>query len=49
MKLQNQKLSIIIPIYNEEKTILELLKKVSILKKKCSLEVIVVNDGSSDS
>ena len=49
MKLQKQKLSIIIPIYNEEKTILELLKKVSILKKKCSLEVIVVNDGSSDS
>ena len=44
-----QKLSIIIPVYNEEKTILEILKKVknadSLGMKK---EIIVVNDCSTD-
>jgi glycosyltransferase involved in cell wall biosynthesis len=49
-------LSIIIPIYNEEKTIIEILQKIDLLK--CwkqnekeggfSKEVIVVNDGSDD-
>ena len=39
-------LSIIIPIYNEEKTIIPLLKKVN--HQKISKEIIVVNDGSSD-
>lgn len=48
MELQKINLSIIIPIYNEEKTILELLKKIVILEKKCELEIIIVNDGSSD-
>ena len=48
MDSYNINLSVIIPIYNEEKTILNLLKKVSILEKKCELEIIVVNDGSSD-
>ena len=48
MESYNINLSVIIPIYNEERTILNLLKKVSILKKKCELEIIVVNDGSSD-
>ena len=42
-------LSIIIPVYNEEKTILEVLKKI---KKNSSnlfkYEVIVVDDGSTD-
>jgi len=42
-------LSIIIPVYNEEKTILEVLNKI---KKNSSdlfkYEVIVVNDGSTD-
>jgi glycosyltransferase involved in cell wall biosynthesis len=42
-------LSIIIPVFNEEKTILQVLKKISIIKvdgfKK---EVIIVDDGSSD-
>ena len=42
-------LSVIIPVYNEEKTIIEILKKI----KKNSptnikYEVIVVNDGSTD-
>jgi glycosyltransferase involved in cell wall biosynthesis len=42
-------LSIIVPVYNEEKTLLPLLKKVQSVKllglKK---EIIVVNDGSAD-
>jgi len=39
-------LSIIIPIYNEEKTIIPLLKKVK--QQKISKEIIVIDDGSSD-
>ena len=45
-KLQN--LSIVVPVYNEEKTLLELLKKIEVLKSGCNLEVIIINDGSSD-
>ncbi len=43
------KLSIIIPVYNEEKTILEILDRVK--KEKIPLiekEIIVVDDGSTD-
>ncbi len=43
------KLSIIVPVFNEEKTILEILKKIDALKNHCNLEVVVVNDGSIDS
>ena len=42
-------LSIIIPVYNEEKTIVEILKKIK--KNSSSLvkyEIIVINDGSTD-
>ncbi len=39
-------LSIIIPVYNEEKTVVSVIKRV--LKNKLVSEVIVVNDGSSD-
>ncbi|MBI2596952.1 glycosyltransferase family 2 protein [Candidatus Daviesbacteria bacterium] len=44
------KLSIIIPVYNEEKTIGELLQKVNNQKLPKGLikEIIVVDDGSSD-
>ncbi len=41
-------LSIIVPVYNEEKTLLELLNKISVLNKACKLEIVVINDGSSD-
>ena len=41
-------LSIIIPVYNEEKTILKILKKIDVLKKYSELEIIVINDGSTD-
>ena len=41
-------LSIIIPVFNEETTILEILNRVNELKKNCQIEVIVINDGSND-
>ena len=44
-------LSIIIPVYNEEKTVIRLLKKLEHLKKKLNtakLEIIIINDGSTD-
>jgi len=45
----SKKLSIIIPIFNEEKTIIEILKKIKDTKKnQFEYEVIVVNDGSTD-
>ena len=46
-----QKLSIVIPAYNEEKTIRLVLKKVSdlVLINNIEKEIIVVNDCSSDS
>lgn len=40
------KLSVIIPVFNEEKTILTVLKK--LLKQREVYEVIVVDDGSTD-
>jgi len=42
------KISIIIPVYNEEKTILRVLKTLSKLKLGLKKEIIVVDDGSSD-
>ncbi len=43
------KLSIIIPVFNEEKTIIKVLEKVINLKiKGAEVEIIVVDDGSSD-
>lgn len=44
------KLSIIIPVFNEEATINELLTKVRLLKfpLKLQKEIIVINDGSRD-
>ena len=41
-------LSIIIPVYNEEATILKILNRVNVLKEFCKIEVIVINDGSND-
>lgn len=43
-------LSIIIPVFNEEKTIKEILRKVFNIKlpSKIKKEIIVVNDGSTD-
>src|SRR3989344_5986256 len=40
------KLSVVIPVLNEEKTINKILIKV--LKQKSAVEVIVIDDGSTD-
>ncbi len=43
------KLSIIIPVFNEEKTIAEILTRVNKVRiKDIEKEIIIVNDGSSD-
>lgn len=42
------KLSIIIPVFNEEKTIINLIKTVSSVDYNIPTEIIVVNDGSTD-
>jgi dolichol-phosphate mannosyltransferase len=46
---QSQKLTIIIPVYNEESTIAAVLAKVHAVSLPLAREVIVVNDGSTDS
>ena len=44
-----KKLSIIIPVYNEEKTIITTIKKIKETKDdRVDYEVIVINDGSKD-
>ena len=45
--MKDLKITIIIPLYNEEKTIIKLLTKIINLKR-INFEIIVVNDGSSD-
>jgi len=41
--------SIIVPLFNEEKTILSVLNKLSEVKKKFNdIQIIVINDGSTD-
>jgi len=42
------KLSIIIPVYNEEKTILQILEKVKKANISVAHEIIIVDDGSTD-
>jgi glycosyltransferase involved in cell wall biosynthesis len=44
-----KKLSIIIPSYNEEKTIIEVLNRIKNVKLDYAKEIIVVDDGSKDS
>ena len=41
-------ISVIVPVYNEEKTFLKILEKYNPLKKKINIELIIVNDGSND-
>lgn len=42
------KLSIIIPVYNEEKTVSEVIKKVAEIDFGIEKEIIIVDDGSTD-
>ena len=48
MNIPAPSLSIVIPVYNEEKTVLDILNQVDKLKNFCELEVIIINDGSID-
>ena len=41
-------ISVIVPVYNEEKTFLKVLEKYNPLKKNINIELIIVNDGSND-
>ena len=43
------KFSIIVPVYNEDKTILKVLENLNNLKKYYqNIQIIVINDGSRD-
>tara|TARA_B100001250_G_C19783154_1_gene782849 strand:+ start:110 stop:799 length:690 start_codon:yes stop_codon:yes gene_type:complete len=42
------KISIIIPVYNEEKYILDVLNRINIQRKNIDLEVIISDDASND-
>tara|TARA_B100000524_G_scaffold238314_1_gene127084 strand:- start:108 stop:800 length:693 start_codon:yes stop_codon:yes gene_type:complete len=45
----NKKLSILIPVYNEESTILTILKRINECRvNDFDFEIIVINDGSTD-
>ena len=45
----SKKISIIIALYNEEKTIIEILNRINKTKKNnYEYEIIVINDGSTD-
>jgi glycosyltransferase involved in cell wall biosynthesis len=46
MSESNMKLSVIIPVFNEEKTILEILRRVQ--NVPVEKEIIIVDDGSTD-
>ncbi len=48
MKTDSVLASIIVPVFNEEKTVLKILKKLSKLKSNSSIEIIVIDDGSKD-
>ena len=46
-------ISVIIPIFNEEKTIQKILEKINEvkineIKNEANLEIIIINDGSTD-
>ena len=47
--MKNKKLSIIIPVYNEENTVVELLNRVADVDLTVRKEIIIINDGSTDS
>lgn len=46
--MRYKKLSIIIPIYNEEKTLEQILNKIDALSLNIDKEIILVNDASTD-
>jgi len=50
MSSSSKKISVVIPVYNESRTIVEVIGRVkaSIARQKLDAEIIVVNDGSKD-
>ena len=48
MAVMLQTLSILIPVYNEKATVLELLRRVEAVPLPMAKEIIIVDDGSSD-
>jgi len=47
-KVVDPLVSVIVPMYNEEASVGEVLKHLTFLAKKLSLEIIAVDDGSTD-
>ena len=45
---QYRTLSVIIPVYNERNTIVEVLRRIRAVELPLPLEVLVVDDGSTD-
>jgi dolichol-phosphate hexosyltransferase len=43
------KLSIVMPVYNEARTVLEAVRQVMAVDYPCAIELIVIDDGSTDS
>ncbi|HXX91430.1 MAG TPA: glycosyltransferase family 2 protein [Acidimicrobiales bacterium] len=43
-----RKLSVIIPVYNERNTVVEVLRRIRALQLPLELEILVVDDGSTD-
>ena len=48
MTEKKHKLSVVIPVYNEEKSVGLLLEKVAESSPGIPVEIIIVNDGSTD-
>ena len=48
MKFNCQKLSIVIPVFNEEKTVDKLVESISAVDIGCVKELVFVDDGSTD-
>ena len=47
--MYDYKVGVVIPIFNEEKNIPELLQRLTgVLSRTCNYEILFVNDGSSD-
>ena len=49
VKNSDLKISVLIPTYNEEKTIKKVINEVTKVTRKYKSEIIVINDGSTDS
>ena len=41
-------ISILIPVYNEENSLLDILKKIKKVRNNIDTEIIIINDGSTD-